>query len=80
MTGLYNRFSLEERLGQAILQARRKDELLAVMFIDIDRFKAINDTLGHHVGDVLLIEVAKRLQSAVRDSDIVARPGGDGQC
>lgn len=77
LTGLFNRFSLEERLGQAIQQARRKDEKLAVMFIDMDRFKVINDTLGHHVGDMLLIEVARRLQSSVRDSDIVARPGGD---
>jgi diguanylate cyclase (GGDEF)-like protein/PAS domain S-box-containing protein len=77
LTGLYNRFSLEEMLGQAILQARRKNEQLAVLFIDMDRFKAINDTLGHHVGDALLIEVAKRLQSSVRDCDIVARPGGD---
>ncbi len=77
LTGLLNRFSLEERLGQAVVQARRSGEQLAVMFIDMDRFKVINDTLGHHVGDGLLVEVGKRLTSAVRESDIVARLGGD---
>ena len=77
LTGLYNRFSLEERMGQAVAQARRDDDQLAVLFIDLDRFKVINDTLGHHVGDTLLVEVAKRLKESVRDSDIVARLGGD---
>ena len=77
LTGLYNRFSLEERLGQALTQARRDKIQLGVMFIDLDRFKVINDTLGHHVGDAILIEVAKRLQECVRKSDVVARLGGD---
>jgi diguanylate cyclase (GGDEF)-like protein/PAS domain S-box-containing protein len=77
LTGLYNRFSLEERLGQALMQVQRESGKLALMFIDMDRFKVINDTLGHNVGDMLLVEIAKRLQAAVRDSDIVARIGGD---
>ncbi len=77
LTGLFNRFSLVERLGQALLFAKRDMRQVAVMFIDMDRFKLINDTLGHHVGDKLLIEVALRLQDSVRESDIVARLGGD---
>ncbi len=77
LTGLFNRFSLEERLDQALLSARREQQQVAVMFIDMDRFKLINDTLGHHIGDRLLIEVARRLQDSVRESDIVARLGGD---
>ena len=77
LTGLVNRFSLEERLHQALLTAQRAGRQVAVLFIDMDRFKTINDTLGHHVGDELLIEVAKRLQASVRESDIVARLGGD---
>lgn len=77
LTGLFNRLSLEDRMGQAIVQAKRDNYKLAVMFIDLDRFKIINDTLGHHVGDALLVEVAKRLHKSVRDSDIVARIGGD---
>jgi len=77
LTGLYNRFSLQSRLEQALLAARREHEQLAVMFIDMDRFKVINDTLGHPVGDRLLIEVAQRLRASVRESDIVARLGGD---
>ena len=77
LTGLPNRFSLESRLEQALLTARREQIQLAVMFIDLDRFKIINDTLGHHVGDLLLGEVANRLRLCVRESDIVARLGGD---
>jgi diguanylate cyclase (GGDEF)-like protein/PAS domain S-box-containing protein len=77
LTGLFNRYNLENRLGQALMSARRDNVPLAVMFIDLDRFKLINDSLGHHVGDVLLIEVARRLQASVRESDIVARLGGD---
>ena len=77
LTGLPNRFSLELRLEQAFLEARRHGRKLAVLFIDLDRFKVINDTLGHQVGDQLLIEVAKRLTAVVRESDSVARLGGD---
>ncbi len=77
LTGLINRYNLENRLDQALLSAHRDDLRAAVIFIDMDRFKTINDTLGHHVGDLLLIEVARRLRDSVRDSDIVARLGGD---
>jgi diguanylate cyclase (GGDEF)-like protein/PAS domain S-box-containing protein len=77
LTGLINRYNLDNRLSQALLSAQRDDQRVAVMFIDMDRFKTINDTLGHHVGDQLLIEVARRLKASVRESDIVARLGGD---
>ncbi len=77
LTGLINRFSLEERLSQAMHTAERNKTQLALIFIDMDRFKLINDTLGHAAGDDLLIEVARRLKQSVRESDIVARIGGD---
>ncbi len=77
LTGLPNRFSLYERIDQGMAFARRFNQSMAVMLIDLDRFKAINDRLGHSGGDQLLIQVAKRLLQAVRDSDIVARLGGD---
>ena len=77
LTGLFNRFSLHQRLEQALLTAQREGMEVAVMLIDMDRFKSINDTLGHPAGDALLIEVAQRLQDTVRESDIVARLGGD---
>ena len=77
LTGLLNRFSLNSQLEQALAMARRDQRALAVMFLDMDRFKIINDTLGHAVGDKLLMEVAQRLRDSVRDSDIVARLGGD---
>ncbi len=77
LTGLINRYNLENRLDQALLSAHRDALGVAVMFIDMDRFKTINDTLGHHIGDLLLIEVARRLRETVRESDIVARLGGD---
>jgi diguanylate cyclase (GGDEF)-like protein/PAS domain S-box-containing protein len=77
LTGLPNRFSLHNRLTQAIVSVRRESRSLAVMFLDLDHFKAINDTLGHPVGDRLLIEVALRLKSCVRESDVVARLGSD---
>ncbi len=77
LTGLLNRFSLEERLYQALNSARRNGHSVALLFIDMDRFKNINDTLGHQAGDALLVEVAKRLQISTRKSDIVARIGGD---
>ena len=77
LTGLLNRFSLNSQLEQVLAMAHRDHRALAVIFLDMDRFKAINDTLGHAVGDELLITVAKRLRENVRDSDIVARLGGD---
>ena len=77
LTNLLNRFSLTERLSQALGLARRSERHLAVIFLDLDRFKTINDSLGHHVGDLLLYEVAGRLSESVRSSDIVSRLGGD---
>jgi len=77
LTGLYNRRSLMERLEQAIARANRGGGGLAVLFLDMDRFKCINDTLGHDVGDQLLVQVAARISGAVRESDVVARLGGD---
>ena len=77
LTTLPNRMELEARLEQSIAAADRNRHSVAVMFLDLDRFKTINDTLGHHVGDLLLIEVARRLRQTVRSSDTVARLGGD---
>ena len=77
LTRLPNRASLQSRLEQAAASARRAGRELAVLFIDLDRFKNINDTLGHAAGDELLVAVAQRLKAIVRDSDIVARLGGD---
>ena len=77
LTGLSNRVQLQERLDQALARARRRDSFLTIMCIDLDRFKEINDTLGHRAGDVLLQEVAKRLRSCVRETDTIARVGGD---
>jgi len=77
LTGLFNRATLGTRLEQAIFTAKRNKEHLAIIFIDMDHFKVINDTKGHDVGDALLIEVARRLKNSVRECDIVARQGGD---
>lgn len=77
LTDLPNRLYLQISLKQTMLLVRRKEEEAAVMFIDLDRFKVINDSLGHQVGDGLLIEVAHRLKDSVRDSDLVVRLGGD---
>lgn len=77
LTGLPNRLALQIRLTQALLEARRHAWQLAIMFIDLDRFKIINDTLGHPVGDELLREVSCRLSQMVRETDFVARLGGD---
>jgi len=77
LTGLPNRYKLHGRLVQAIASARRDNSRGALLFLDMDRFKDINDTLGHHVGDGLLREVASRLAGSIRESDVVARLGGD---
>lgn len=77
LTSLPNRAALMDRLQQGIRAAQRAGHLLGVLFLDLDRFKWINDTLGHDVGDALLQEMAQRLSATVRDSDTVARLGGD---
>ncbi|HLP97395.1 MAG TPA: diguanylate cyclase [Sideroxyarcus sp.] len=77
LTELPNRTLFSDRLQQALAIAKRDQTQLALMFVDLDRFKLINDELGHHVGDLLLKEVAKRMQGCVRESDTVARIGGD---
>ena len=77
LTGLANRYALEARLDQLVADARRHHRRLAVMFLDMDNFKTINDTLGHAVGDQFLCVAASRLAATVRDNDIVARLGGD---
>ena len=77
LTGLFNRRSLIERTDDAIVRAARRKEYLGVLFLDLDKFKAVNDTYGHDVGDELLRQTAQRIKAAVRDSDVVARIGGD---
>ncbi|HET7363463.1 MAG TPA: EAL domain-containing protein [Burkholderiales bacterium] len=77
VTGLYNRAFFTESLRHALAQAERHGRSAALLFIDVDRFKLINDTLGHPVGDQALREIGTRLASCVRESDIVARLGGD---
>jgi diguanylate cyclase (GGDEF)-like protein len=77
LTNLPNRALLRDRLSLAITQAKREEEMLAVMFLDLDRFKNINDSLGHVIGDELLQQVSTRLKSCVREGDTLARFGGD---
>jgi len=77
LTGLPNRHLFTDRLHHAIKLSRRYDRALVLMFIDLDKFKPINDTLGHEAGDVVLIEVARRFREMIRESDTVARIGGD---
>jgi diguanylate cyclase (GGDEF)-like protein len=77
LTGLPNRSLFSKTLGQCIEEARRNDRHLAVAFLDLDRFKLINDSLGHEAGDALLKTVADRLRGSVREGDLVARLGGD---
>ncbi|MFZ2540351.1 MAG: EAL domain-containing protein [Gallionella sp.] len=77
LTGLPNRLLFQDRLQQAITYAERQHTSVALLFLDLDRFKNINDTLGHHFGDLLLQEVTQRIQQSVRTSDTVSRQGGD---
>jgi len=77
LTGLPNRAMFAQLLDHAILSAKRNKKMLAVLFVDLDRFKTINDTKGHDAGDELLITIAKRYQKVLRASDVVCRQGGD---
>jgi diguanylate cyclase (GGDEF)-like protein len=77
LTGLPNRSSFYERVGRAITRAAVDGEMAAVMIVDLDRFKEVNDTLGHHSGDILLKQAAERLTAALRPGDALARLGGD---
>jgi diguanylate cyclase (GGDEF)-like protein len=77
LTGLPNRNMGRDRIEQAIVQAERHQTRVALLFVDMDNFKEVNDTLGHAAGDTFLIEIAQRLQDAVRKSDVVCRHGGD---
>jgi diguanylate cyclase (GGDEF)-like protein/PAS domain S-box-containing protein len=77
LTGLPNRTQLDDRLKYAIRMAKRGNEHIALLFIDLDRFKDVNDTLGHSVGDAVLIQLAARLAKALREEDVVSRLGGD---
>ncbi|MHB1084606.1 MAG: bifunctional diguanylate cyclase/phosphodiesterase [Thiobacillus sp.] len=77
LTQLPNRSMFHDRLEQDIRKAQRTNLALALLFIDLDLFKEVNDTLGHHIGDLLLVEAAKRVTACVRDMDMVARLGGD---
>ncbi len=77
LTGLPNRFLMQDRLTQVIANAHRNRLRVALMHIDLDRFKVVNETLGHYVGDALLKQAAERIRKAIRDADTVARVGGD---
>jgi diguanylate cyclase (GGDEF)-like protein/PAS domain S-box-containing protein len=77
LTGLFNRSMFNERLQQALAQAARFERSLALLFIDLDGFKVVNDTLGHNAGDQLLSELATRLRATLREGDVIGRMGGD---
>ena len=77
LTGLANRELFEETLALAVQRAKRDRTVVAVLYLDLDNFKLVNDSLGHHAGDRLLIQLADRLGACTRDTDLVARQGGD---
>lgn len=77
LTGLSNRSLFADRLQQTMAQARRQNDHLAVVYIDLDNFKPVNDAFGHSAGDDLLVEVASRMRSTLREEDTLARLGGD---
>ncbi len=77
LTSLPNRYLFQDRLGMAILHAKRNNQMAALMALDLDDFKTVNDSLGHHMGDLLLKEAAARMKLCVRECDTVARLGGD---
>jgi len=77
LTGLSNRRLFIDRLEKAVSESRRRSSFIALLFIDLDQFKRINDSLGHEAGDQLLVEIARRLETSVRESDTVSRIGGD---
>jgi diguanylate cyclase (GGDEF)-like protein/PAS domain S-box-containing protein len=77
LTGLFNRGMFNRRLQQALAQAQRFERTVAILFIDLDGFKLVNDTLGHNAGDALLAEIAARLRATLREGDVIARMGGD---
>lgn len=77
LTGIYNRLQFDRSIREIFLAAQRYHYLIALLFIDLDNFKSINDTFGHHIGDLLLIEVAKRIKTCLRANDFLARLGGD---
>ncbi len=77
LTGLANRALFGDRLEQALLRAKRDENMLAVLYFDLDKFKPVNDTYGHGIGDQLLVQVARRVRGSLRKSDTLARLGGD---
>ncbi|QSI75933.1 EAL domain-containing protein [Niveibacterium microcysteis] len=77
LTGLPNRALMQDRLSQSLARAHRERTMVGLLFLDLDRFKMINDSLGHHAGDRLLQQVAERVRTCVRDSDTICRQGGD---
>lgn len=77
LTGLHDRYFFNNLLKNAILRIRSKDEFLAIIFIDVDQFKIINDTLGHNIGDILLVEISKVLEKSLQDIGTISRIGGD---